>query len=215
MTIKIAVLTGDGIGPEIIAEAVKVLECLRRDFKLKLKLTEAPVGGAGYETAGHPLPPDTLKLAKRSDAILLGAVGGPQWEKLDRPLRPEQGLLGLRSKLQLFANLRPAILYPQLAAQAEQALLGTQWPIELLPMRTADGAEQNRIAALDELERVGRQRMTGGLVTGTADRRFCELELQLEIAAQTLQHLHRLGDDLRSDAIAGEHCNLVRHRWAL
>ena len=116
MTKKIAILPGDGIGPEIVAEAVKVLECLRRDFKLKLKLTEAPVGGAGYEAAGHPLPSDTLKLAKRSDAILLGAVGGPKWEQLDRPLRPEQGLLGLRSKLQLFANLRPAILYPQLAA---------------------------------------------------------------------------------------------------
>ncbi len=116
MTYKIAVLPGDGIGPEIVAEAVKVLDCLRRDFKLKLKLTEAPVGGAGYDAAGHPLPPDTLKLVKRSDAILLGAVGGPQWEKLDRPLRPEQGLLGLRSKLQLFANLRPAILYPQLAS---------------------------------------------------------------------------------------------------
>ncbi|MHB8471823.1 MAG: 3-isopropylmalate dehydrogenase [Gammaproteobacteria bacterium] len=115
MTHKIAILPGDGIGPEIVAEAMKVLECLRDEFKLKLKLTEAPVGGAGYEAAGQPLPADTLKLAKRSDAILLGAVGGPQWEKLDRPLRPEQGLLGLRSKLQLFANLRPAILYPQLA----------------------------------------------------------------------------------------------------
>jgi 3-isopropylmalate dehydrogenase len=116
MTARIAVLPGDGIGPEIIAEAVKVLERLRRDFKLEIELREAPVGGAGYDSAGHPLPPQTLRLAKRCDAILLGAVGGPKWEKLERRLRPEQGLLGLRGKLQLFANLRPAILYPQLAS---------------------------------------------------------------------------------------------------
>jgi 3-isopropylmalate dehydrogenase len=113
---RIAVLPGDGIGPEIVAEAVKVIECLCRAFKFKVQTDEAPVGGAGYEAAGHPLPPDTLRLARRADAVLLGAVGGPKWEKLDRPLRPEQGLLGLRNKLGLFANLRPAILYPQLAS---------------------------------------------------------------------------------------------------
>jgi 3-isopropylmalate dehydrogenase len=116
MVTRIAVLPGDGIGPEVIAEAVKVLDCLRCAFKLELELQEAPVGGAGYDVAGHPLPPDTLRLAEQCDAILLGAVGGPKWEKLARPMRPEQGLLGLRSKLQLFANLRPAILYPQLAS---------------------------------------------------------------------------------------------------
>jgi 3-isopropylmalate dehydrogenase len=113
-TNKILILPGDGIGPEIMAEAVKLLDCLRADFGLKIKLDTAPIGGAGYDAAGQPLPPETLKLARRADAILLGAVGGSKWEKLDRPLRPEQGLLGLRSKLKLFANLRPAILYPQL-----------------------------------------------------------------------------------------------------
>jgi 3-isopropylmalate dehydrogenase len=111
---KIAVLPGDGIGPEIVGEAVKVLECLRADG-LGIEMEEAPVGGAGYDASGHPLPDETLALAKASDAILLGAVGGYKWESLDISVRPEKGLLGLRSELALFSNLRPAILYKQLA----------------------------------------------------------------------------------------------------
>ena len=114
MSKKIAVLPGDGIGVEIVAEAVKVLEHLKNDG-LDLELTEAPIGGAGYDAAGKTLPDDTLALVKEADSILLGAVGGPQYEALSRELRPERGLLGLRSELGLFANLRPAILYPQLA----------------------------------------------------------------------------------------------------
>ena len=114
MSKKIAILPGDGIGVEIVAEAVKVLGQLKSDG-LDLELTEAPVGGAGYDAAGKPLPDETLALVKESDSILLGAVGGPQYEALPRELRPERGLLGLRSELGLFANLRPAILYPQLA----------------------------------------------------------------------------------------------------
>jgi 3-isopropylmalate dehydrogenase len=115
MTKKIAVLPGDGIGPEIVGEAVKVLARLRDDFGLKIEMEEAPVGGAGYDASGHPLPEATLALAKESDAILLGAVGGYKWESLDISVRPEKGLLGLRSELSLFSNLRPAILYKQLA----------------------------------------------------------------------------------------------------
>ena len=115
MSSKVVVLAGDGIGPEVTAEAVKVLECLNQHQGLNIVMEEAAVGGAGYDEAGHPLPEATLNLAKDADAVLLGAVGGPKWETLDRPLRPEQGLLGLRSALKLFANLRPAILYPQLA----------------------------------------------------------------------------------------------------
>ena len=115
MTNKIAILAGDGIGPEIVAEAQKVLHCLQQAFGLAAEFEHAPVGGAGYEAAGHPLPGPTLALARQADAILLGSVGGPQWEQLGRDLRPEQGLLGLRAGLELFANLRPAILYPQLA----------------------------------------------------------------------------------------------------
>ena len=107
---KIAVLPGDGIGPEIVDEAVKVLKAL----DLRFELETAPVGGAAYEVAGHPLPESTLNLAKSADAILFGAVGDWKYDKLDRPLRPEQAILGLRKHLGLFANFRPAICYEQL-----------------------------------------------------------------------------------------------------
>lgn len=108
---KIAVLPGDGIGPEIVAQAVKVLNALN----LNITLTEAPIGGAGYEASGDPLPDATLQLAKDSDAVLLGAVGDWKYDKLERHLRPERGLLRIRKELNLFANLRPALLYPELA----------------------------------------------------------------------------------------------------
>lgn len=114
MTYKIAVLAGDGIGPEIMAEAVKVLVYLRDHFGLKVEMESALVGGCAYDAFGQPLPDQTLKLAKQADAIMLGAVGGPKWESLDISLRPEKGLLGLRSELGLFANLRPATLFSQL-----------------------------------------------------------------------------------------------------
>ena len=115
MSKKILILPGDGIGPEIVTEAVKVLATLRDDHGLDIEMDEALVGGAAYDAAGHPLPDATLELAKEADAILLGAVGGTKWESLDIAVRPEKGLLGLRAELELFANLRPAILYPQLA----------------------------------------------------------------------------------------------------
>jgi 3-isopropylmalate dehydrogenase len=115
MTMKIAVLPGDGIGPEVTAEAVKVLDRLRRDG-LGIEMDTAPVGGAAYDLHGQPLPESTLALAGQADAVLLGAVGGPKYDTLPRELRPEKALLGLRSQLGLFANLRPAILYPQLAS---------------------------------------------------------------------------------------------------
>jgi 3-isopropylmalate dehydrogenase len=116
MTHRILVLPGDGIGPEIVAEAVRVLELLRAEFGLAVEIEEGKVGGAAYEAAGSPLPEETLRLARAADAVLLGAVGGPRWAGLARELRPERGLLGLRAELGLFANLRPALLYPQLAA---------------------------------------------------------------------------------------------------
>jgi len=109
---KIAVLPGDGIGPEIVAQAVKVLNALGESFEMET----APVGGAGYEAKGHPLPEETLKLAKEADAILFGAVGDWKYDTLARELRPEQAILGLRKHLSLFANLRPAICYPELTA---------------------------------------------------------------------------------------------------
>ncbi len=108
---KIAILPGDGIGPEIVTEAVQVLNALGESFEMET----APVGGAGYEAYGHPLPESTLKLALQADAVLFGAVGAWKYDQLERALRPEQAILGLRKHLNLFANFRPAILYPELA----------------------------------------------------------------------------------------------------
>lgn len=111
MTSNIAVLPGDGIGPEIVEQAVRVLRALDLD----LSFTGAPVGGAAYAAQGHPLPQSTLDIALKADAILFGAVGDWKYDHLERALRPEQAVLGLRKALGLFANLRPAILYPELA----------------------------------------------------------------------------------------------------
>ena len=111
---KIAVLAGDGIGPEIITQARRVLESLAKDG-LKFEFTEGAVGGAGFEASGDPLPADTLKKCEAADAILFGSVGGPKYDTLPRAQRPEQGLLRLRKHFDLFANLRPAIVFPELA----------------------------------------------------------------------------------------------------
>lgn len=115
MSKRVLVLPGDGIGPEITAEAVKVLDKLVGEG-LDVELDEGLIGGAGYDALGTPLPDATVDMAREADAILLGAVGGPKWEPLEIAVRPEKGLLGLRSELGLFSNLRPAILYPQLAS---------------------------------------------------------------------------------------------------
>jgi 3-isopropylmalate dehydrogenase len=111
---KIAVLAGDGIGNEIMAEALKVLDVLRRDG-LKIETEAALVGGAAYDAHGHPLPPATLKLAQQADAVLFGSVGGPKYDTLARELRPEKAILGLRKECDFFANLRPATVFPELA----------------------------------------------------------------------------------------------------
>lgn len=111
---KIAVLPGDGIGPEIVTQALRVLEVLKNEG-LEMEFTEAPLGGQAYDEYGHPYPEFTQKICRVADAVLLGAVGGPQYDNLERPLRPERGLLAIRKDLGLFANLRPAMLYPELA----------------------------------------------------------------------------------------------------
>lgn len=116
MTRNILIMEGDGIGPEIIAEARKVLETVDRQDNLGLNFIEGMLGGGAYDKHGHPYPEDTKEKARAADAILFGAVGGPQWDgKTERHLRPEAGLLGIRSDLDLFANLRPAITFKQLA----------------------------------------------------------------------------------------------------
>ena len=115
MKATIAVLAGDGVGQEIVPEAVMVLKAVGQKFGHTFEFVEAPVGGQAIDKTGVPLPPKTLALAKRSDAVMLGAVGGPKWEGLDYGIRPERALLGLRKKLGLYANLRPARLYSMLA----------------------------------------------------------------------------------------------------
>ncbi|MBU2591435.1 MAG: 3-isopropylmalate dehydrogenase, partial [Nitrospinae bacterium] len=105
---KILVIKGDGIGPEIVDEALIVLKKMAEKHAISLEFQEALAGGAAYDATGHPLPDETLRLAKEADAILLGAVGGPKWEGLDYSVRPERALLGLRSELRLYSNLRPA-----------------------------------------------------------------------------------------------------------
>ena len=113
---KILILPGDGIGIEIIAQAVKAIDSLNRNHAMGMNLVNGLLGGAAYDETGSPFPDETVRIARECDSILLGAVGGPKWESLERSLRPERGLLGIRSELELFSNLRPAILYPQLAS---------------------------------------------------------------------------------------------------
>ena len=112
---RILILPGDGIGKEIVAQAIKVIDSLNAKHGLGMNLVHGLIGGSAYDETGSPLPEETLISAKECDSIILGAVGGQQWESLERELRPERGLLGIRAELDLFSNLRPAILYPQLA----------------------------------------------------------------------------------------------------
>ena len=115
MSANIAVFAGDGIGPEIVAEAIRIVGCLRECYGFEVELEEAEIGGAAIDATGEPLPDSTLRLARQADAVLLGAVGGPKWECHERARRPEQGLLAIRAALGLFGNLRPARLYAELA----------------------------------------------------------------------------------------------------
>jgi len=151
---QIAVLPGDGIGKEIVAQAVKVL----RRLALPLEMQEAPVGGAGFEAAGDPLPAATLALAREADAILFGAIGGPQYDALPRDKRPERGLLRLRKELGLFANLRPALVYEELA-QASTLRPEVVSGLDILIVRELTGdiyfGEPRGIATLPGGEREG------------------------------------------------------------
>jgi len=191
MSNNILILPGDGIGPEIVTEAVKVLAVLRDDFGLDIEMDEALVGGAAIDATGHPLPEATLQLAQEADAVLLGAVGGPKWESLDIAIRPEKGLLGLRAGLGLFANLRPAILYPQLAGastlKAEvvagldimivRELTGGIYFGQPRGMRTLDDGERQGFNTLvykeSEIERIVR---VAGDIAMKRGRRLCSVD---------------------------------------
>jgi 3-isopropylmalate dehydrogenase len=208
---KILILPGDGIGPEIVAQAVKVLDRLQADG-LAVELEQGLVGGAAYDTKGHPLPEDTLNQARAADAILLGAVGGPQYESLDRPLRPEQGLLGLRAELKLFSNLRPAILYPQLADASTlkpevvsgldimivRELTGGIYFGQPRGVRTLDNGEQEGFNTLvyreSEIERIGRSAFE---IARKRGKRLCSVDKAnvLEVTELWRQVMLRLAED--------------------
>ena len=218
MTKKILILPGDGIGPEIVAEAVKVLEKLAAGG-LDVQLEYGLVGGAAYDAKGHPLPEETLAQAQAVDAILLGAVGGPRYESLERPLRPEQGLLGLRAGLKLFSNLRPAILYPQLAAASTlkpevvsgldimivRELTGGIYFGQPRGVRVLDSGEKEGFNTLvyreSEIERIGRSafeiaRKRGG--------RLCSVDKAnvLEVTELWRQTMIRVGRDYPDVALS-------------
>ena len=211
MTKKILVLPGDGIGPEIVAEAVKVLNRLIASG-LDLELEHGLVGGAAYDAEGHPLPAKTLEQARAADAILLGAVGGPQYETLERPLRPEQGLLGLRAGLNLFSNLRPAILYPQLADASTlkpdvvsglnimivRELTGGIYFGQPRGIRTLENGEREGFNTLvyreSEIERIGRSAFE---IAQKRSKRVCSVDKAnvLEVTELWREVMIRVGKD--------------------
>jgi len=214
MKTKIAILPGDGIGPEIMAEAVKVLDVLQTAHGLSIDMEEAHIGGAGYDAHGHPLPAATLDVVRAADAILLGSVGGPQWEQLERHLRPEQGLLGLRSELALFSNLRPAILYPQLAAASTlrpevvsgldimivRELTGGIYFGQPRGIRTLESGESQGFNTLvyaeSEIERIGRSAFD---IARKRSGRLCSVDKAnvLEVSELWRQVISRLGEEYR------------------
>lgn len=158
MTKKILILPGDGIGPEIISQAEKVLAFLIQERGVKLDLEHGLLGGCAVDAAGVPMPEETLAKAKESSAILLGSVGGPKWETIERSIRPERGLLAIRSGLGLFANLRPAVLFPQLASAStlnEDVVSG----LDIMIVRELTGGiyfgEPRGIRELDDGQRQG------------------------------------------------------------
>lgn len=159
MTKNILILAGDGIGPEVCAQAVRIIDWLNENRDAGFKTSEALLGGCAYDATGNPFPKETLAEAKKADAILLGAVGGPKWESLDISKRPEKGLLGIRKELELFANLRPAIVFDELAEAStlkKEVVAG----LDIMIVRELTGGiyfgEPRGIQTLDDGTRIGR-----------------------------------------------------------
>ncbi len=212
MSKKVLILPGDYIGPEIVAQARRVLERSMALFELDLNLEEALLGGAAYDATGVPLPEDTLMRAQAADAILLGAVGGPKWDSVDRALRPEKGLLGIRSELQLFGNLRPALLYPQLAEASSlkpaivsgldilivRELTGGIYFGEPRGIRTLDNGEREGyntyVYRESEIERIGRLAFEAA---GKRQGRLCSVDKSnvLEVSILWREVMDRLAPD--------------------
>lgn len=191
MSKKVLVLPGDNIGPEIVTEAVKVLERVSEQFDLGIELDYAHLGGAALDAVGEPCPKETLDKARASDAILLGAVGGPQWDDVERHLRPEKGLLSIRSELDLFGNLRPAIMYPQLAHASSlkpefvsgldilivRELVGGIYFGEPRGIRTLENGEREGFNTYkyneSEIRRIGKMAFEAAMVRG---KRLCSVD---------------------------------------
>lgn len=212
MTHKIAILPGDGIGPEIVAEAEKVIDVLKADFGLDAETEHGLLGGCAYDAEGSPYPESTQNLAKASDAILLGAVGGPKWEAIERDMRPERGLLGIRADLNLFGNLRPAILYPQLASAStlqEDVVSG----LDMLIVReltggiyfgqprgidTLENGERQGYNTLvykeSEIERIGRMAFDAAMKRG---KKLCSVDKAnvLEVSELWREKIEEIGKD--------------------
>ncbi len=223
MSHKILILPGDGIGPEIVSEAVKLLDALRQSGDLAgdlaMELEHADVGGAAVDAKGSPLPEDTLALAREADAILLGAVGGPRWDTVERDLRPEQGLLRLRAALGVFANLRPALAYPSLAAASTlksevvsgldlmivRELTGGIYFGEPRGVRTLDGGERQGFNTLvyseSEIERICRVAFELAMKRG---RKVCSVDKSnvLDVSVLWREVAERVGGDYPDVALS-------------
>ena len=198
---KVLVLPGDNIGPEIVTEAVKVLETVSDKYGLGIELDYAHLGGAALDAVGEPCPQETLDKARNSDAILLGAVGGPQWDDVERHLRPEKGLLTIRSELDLFGNLRPAIMYPQLAHASSlkpefvsgldilivRELVGGIYFGEPRGIRTLENGEREGYNTYkyseSEIRRIGRMAFEAAMVRG---KRLCSVDKSNVLEATVL-----------------------------
>jgi len=188
---NVLLLAGDGIGPEIVSEAEKVIDCLNQTMGLDIHCTHGLLGGCSIDAHGRPLTDETISAARASDAILLGAVGGPKWDAIDRSIRPEKGLLKIRAELDLFSNLRPAILYPQLAAASSlkpvlvanldilivRELTGGIYFGEPRGVRTLENGERQGyntyIYSESEIERIGRNAFAAAQKRG---KRLCSVD---------------------------------------
>jgi 3-isopropylmalate dehydrogenase len=219
MSHKILILPGDGIGPEIVAEAVKLLAALQQSGDLAVELEHAHVGGAGLDASRSPLPESTLALARDADAVLLGAVGGPKWDSVERHLRPEQGLLNLRAALGVFANLRPALTYPQLAAASTleahvisgldlmivRELTGGIYFGQPRGIRTLDDGQRQGFNTLvyseSEIERICRVAFDLAMKRG---RRLCSVDKSnvLEVSVLWREVAERVGGDYPEVALS-------------
>ena len=209
---KLLLLAGDGIGPEIVAEAKKVIACLNQKMSLGIEYQEGLIGGCSIDAHGIPLTDETIELAKNSDAILLGAVGGPKWDALERAVRPEKGLLKIRAELDLFSNLRPAILYPQLADASSlkkelvadldlmivRELTGGIYFGEPRGIRILENGERQgyntMVYSESEIERIGRNAFE---IAQKRDKRLCSVEKAnvLEVSGLWREVMERIAKD--------------------